>query len=158
MDISVTYMKPTAVLYARASGPYEQSVEEAWGRMLSWLDLRRVRARTPRGFGIINDNPRSVHPGQRRYDACIELQPGLVSDSQAGIESKMTPGGAFAVARVRGPHAAISRAFKYLRSEWVPKHGLTVDEDRPHLEIYLNDPATTPADQLLTDVCVPVVP
>lgn len=158
MQISVTYMKPTAVLFARATGPYETSVQVAWGRMLSWLDEQRVRKRTPRGFGIINDNPRASDPDVRRYDACVELQPGLTTDPSSGIGRKMTPGGAYAVARIRGPHKVISDAFKHLRNVWVPEHGLRIDANRPHLEIYLNDPATTDPLNLLTDVCVPVSP
>lgn len=158
MQISVTYMKPTAVLYTRAIGPYERSVSTAWNHMLGWLDTQRVRRRTPRGFGIINDDPRSSSADDRRYDACVELQPGLTTDPSAGIGRAMTPGGAFAVARIRGPHSAIRDAFKHLRNAWVPAHGLKIDPDRPHLEIYLNDPAITDPTDLLTEVCVPVLP
>lgn len=57
-----------------------------------------------------------------------------------------------AVMHCKGPYAGLKAAYDYLFGEWLPKSG----ED-PSFEIYLNDPTDTALDDLLTDICVPLV-
>lgn len=158
MQIGYMYIRPVEVLYVRALGPYKASSVAAWNTMLAWLDAHRLRSQIVRGFGLINDDPQTTPEHQRRYDACVEAIAGLDIDHTAGVGRLTVPGGAYVVHRHVGRHRTIGAGFSYIQRKWVPGHGLKVDRRRPSLEIYLNDPATTPPKELMTDLCVPVFP
>jgi DNA gyrase inhibitor GyrI len=149
-------MRPTPVLYFGAVGPYEESIGRAWNTMLSWLEAHNLRRATPRGFGIIHDHSGSIAPPLRRYDACVELLPGFSPDPSSGIVRKVTPSGAYAQVNLKGCHGQIAENFRRIREQWSEADALVIDETRPYVEIYLNDPAATPREELLTQLCVPV--
>jgi AraC family transcriptional regulator len=158
VQIGYVYIRPVEVLYVRSLGPYRASAPAAWKGMFAWLDAHGLRSRVVRGFGISNDDPQTTPEHLRRYDACVETIAGVDADTAAGIGTLTVPGGAYVVHRHAGRHRTIGAGFSYIHRKWVPGHGLKVDKRRPYLEIYLNDPATTPHKELLTDLCVPVFP
>jgi len=149
-------LRPTPVLQYRAVGPYDRSVKEAWGTLLQWLEARDLRKLGPRAFGVIHDSSRSTDPTALRYDACVELVPGLSADPEFGIVRKVTPGGAYAQGCLKGCYGQISDAFRFMCSQWAKAEKLRIDTTRPFMEIYLNDPAKTPQDEWLTQLCVPI--
>jgi AraC family transcriptional regulator len=154
--INFVYMRPTPVLYFGAIGPYEESIGRAWDRMLSWLEAHNLRSAAPRGYGIIHDHCGAIAPPLRRYDACVELLPGFSPDPTSGIVRKVTPSGAYAQVNLKGCHRQIADRFRRLREQWSADDTLVIDETRPYMEIFLNDPAATPREELLTQLCVPV--
>lgn len=158
MRIDCRYQRPAAVAYARATGPYEASSKAAWGQMLEWLDVLGLRDKVVRGIGFIRDNPSTTGAFLRRYDACVELIPGLDADLSAGIGRQMIAGGTYAIHTHVGAHGRIPEAFSQLHRTWLPMHGFAVDYERPFMEIYLTDPATTTAAGHRTELCVPVLP
>lgn len=72
-----------------------------------------------------------------------------------GLTGGTLPGGHYAVFRYRGAYSGIGRAFDTLFRGWVVDSGATF-RSAPCLEIYLNDPRTVPAAELLTELCIPV--
>lgn len=156
MRINFVYMRPTPILYFGAVGPYEESISRAWNTMLAWLEAHNLRRATPKGFGIIHDHCGSIAPPLRRYDACVELLPGFSPDPSSGIVRKVTPSGAYAQVNLKGCHNQIAENFKRIREQWSEADALVIDETRPYVEIFLNDPAATPREELLTQLCVPV--
>ena len=156
MRMSFIYMRPTPVLYVGAIGPYEESIGRAWNKMLSWLEAHNLRRATPRGFGIIHDHCGAIAPPLRRYDACVELLPGFAPDPSSGIVRKVTPSGAYAQVTVTGCHGQIAEGFRRIREHWSDTDALVIDETRPYVEIYLNDPGATAREELVTQLCVPV--
>lgn len=158
MQIGYVYIRPVEALYVRAVGPYKLAAGTAWQSMFAWLDEHGLRSRMTRGFGIINDDPQTTPEHLRRYDACVEVGEGMGVDPAAGIGRLTVPGGAYVVHRHVGRHRTIGAGFSYIHRKWVPGQGLKVDKRRPYLEIYLNDPASTPERELVTELCVPVFP
>jgi AraC family transcriptional regulator len=154
--IKFAYLRPTPVLHYRAMGPYDQSVKEAWGTLLGWLDAHDLRKLGPRAFGVIHDCSRSTDAAALRYDACVELVPGLRAEPDLGILRRMTPGGAYAQGFLKGCYSQISEGFRYISSQWAEAENLRIDTSRPFMEIYLNDPAATPKAEWLTQLCVPI--
>ncbi len=156
MRFQYVYMRPTPVLYSGATGSFEQSAQQAWNTMLGWLDADQRRLGSPRGFGIFREDETSSEPQIYRYDACIELKPGFSADPSNGIVRRVTPHGAYALARIKGSHRRIGETFRLICEEWSESDAIVIDRERPFMHIYLNDPATTPADELIAQLCVPV--
>ncbi len=64
-------------------------------------------------------------------------------------------GGEYAVATHHGPYDRLGQTYAKLCGQWLPENGYE-PRSAPSFEIYRNNPQTTPAEDLLTDVHVPV--
>ncbi len=157
MTLTYRFHRPISVLYARAVGPYASSSVAAWSLMLDWLDERRCRDRVPQGIGVIRDDPSKTGQFLRRYDACVELIPGLESDLHAGIGRQTLPGGSYAIHTHIGPHAALNEKLSTFHRQWLPATGHVVDDSRSFMEIYIDDPAKTDTAKLRTELCIPIL-
>ena len=156
MRIKFVYLRPKPVLHYRALGPYDQSVKEAWDTLFGWLDARDLRKFGPRAYGVIHDSSRSTDAAALRYDACVEIVPGLSAAPELGIVRRVTPSGAYAQGVLKGCYGQISDGFRTMCAQWAAAENLRVDSSRPLMEIYLNDPAKTPREEWLTQLCVPI--
>ncbi|HUS97260.1 MAG TPA: GyrI-like domain-containing protein [Hyphomicrobiaceae bacterium] len=155
MSTGLVYLRPMTVAYARRTGPHGTSSLEAWAHMLGWLDQQGYRAMVPRGFGLIHKAAALRDQTDPVYDACVELVDPVTVDLEAGIDRGHLKGGAFLLQRHSGPVELIGEAFRKLRTEEATRRGLKCDENRPMIEIYLDDPYRSPAPHRL-DLCVPV--
>jgi AraC family transcriptional regulator len=148
------------VLYARSAGVYAVSVAQAWHTMTLWLKARDARHLVKRGIGVFHDNPSVTAPEAQRYDACVRLgaDATLDADPEAGIGHQTLAGGAYAVHSHMGAYEAMGELFSNLRTEAVAKRGLSIDDGRPFVAIYLNDPMRTREVHRHTELCIPVIP
>ena len=73
----------------------------------------------------------------------------------AGLERHRIPGGRHAVLRYVGPYASMHRAYRWLYGRWLPASGETPRDDPVH-EVYLTDPAVTPAVRSITEILLPL--
>jgi effector-binding domain-containing protein len=76
-------------------------------------------------------------------------------EGQGRVQAGEIPAAEAAVARHVGPYDQLAAANEAVR-EWIAAHG-RVSGGAP-IEIYLNDPQSTPIDQLETDVIWPLAP
>lgn len=156
--VTYRYMRPAAVLYARAVGPYETSSVEAWATIGRFLDRHAIRRRVKQGYGFFRDNPRITAPELLRYDACIPVIPDVDPLADEGIGRQTLPGGAYAVHTHVGSYIETGELFSQLHRDIVPRRGLLVDYDRPFLTVFLNDPQVTRTVHRRTELCIPVLP
>jgi AraC family transcriptional regulator len=54
-----------------------------------------------------------------------------------------------------GPYATLAGAYDWLYGVWLPQSG-EEPRDAPPIELYVNDPRTTPPNDLRTDIRLPV--
>ena len=157
MDVAIKELPARRVLAMRHIGPY-QSVTQVWDGLLLWARQREFLGRVEACIGIPYDDPAVVPADQIRYDACFGLgagaEPALVG-GDGEVRWHEIEGGRYAVYRHVGPYSLIGEAFDRLYGQWLPKSGLTL-RAAPPLEIYLNDPGKTPADQLVTELALPI--
>jgi AraC family transcriptional regulator len=106
-------------------------------------------------IGISYDNPEVTPEDKLRYDACITV-PEKVETSGEFV-FRTLKGGEFAVYRFIGKDIEIAQAYQDIFGDWLPDSGYQVD-DRPCMEIYLNDPEKDPEHKFVMDICVPVKP
>lgn len=156
MELTVTVKKlpPLRVACVRHVGPYAQC-EETWEKLCSLAGRLGLFGPQTRMFGAGHDDPAITPPEKLRSDACL-----TVPDSFAGTpELPVTVLGdaEYATAVVKGPYSLLAPAFAHLRGVWGPDSGREFAR-APSLAFYLNDPRTTPAEELLTEICVQLEP
>jgi AraC family transcriptional regulator len=155
--LSCRYLRPSSVVYIRATGPYDQSGKAAWQQMRAWIELHNIPKPIARGIGFIRDNPQKTGPFLRRYDACIDIVPGIDIDYHAGVGRQTLPGGTFAVYTHVGSHHALPETFASLKHEAISGRGFRIDEARAFMEVYLDDPLLVPIAECRTELCVPIL-
>jgi effector-binding domain-containing protein len=82
---------------------------------------------------------------------CLPVLPGATAGP--GVDLETVPGGTAASTVHVGPYSAMEPTYAALQ-EWVAANGKR--PAGPPREVYLNDPATVPASELLTEIIWPV--
>jgi AraC family transcriptional regulator len=132
MNIDVIDRNPTRVAYLRYTGPFGEPVGRFWrGVVAPWLADNGL-VDCPR-YGVSVDDPRTTAPESCRYDACVELPPGL---SLTDAPETRIAGGRYAVTTFKGMGADIGPAWDRFLQAFATGHRLRLDEARPPFEHY----------------------
>jgi AraC family transcriptional regulator len=155
--VGLVYLRPRQVAFVRAYGPYKASADQAWSKMTGWLARHGLSDTSDFGYGLLLDNPTEVSPDSCRYDACVQVPDQLENLKSDGLAFQKLPGGPFARVRYVGPMNGVREQFVAIRDQWLPRQlRLGVDNHRPFMVIYVQDPARGDRSRIRCDVCVPV--
>jgi len=155
MKIDVIDRKPTRVAYLRYTGPFGEPVGRFWrGTVAPWLADNGL-VDCPR-YGVAVDDPRTTAPESCRYDACVELPPGI---SLADAPETRIAGGRYAVTTFKGKGTDIGPAWDRFLQAFETEGSLRLDEARPPFEHYPRG-ATYEARNgtFACELCLPVAP
>lgn len=154
MDVEIRDLPARRVVAMRKLGPYTE-VPRVWDALLLWMRQRELTSRVESCIGVPYDDPEQVPSGQIRYDACFGLAPGPDPDLGDELHWLDIAGGPYAVYRHVGPYSQIGEAFGRLYGLWLPQSGVAL-RAAPPLEFYINNPETTSADRLVTELALPI--
>ena len=119
----------------------------------SLLTLRgQLPAAQARYFGIYYDDPDACPASALRAEVAIYTGEAPVA---APFEQRLLPGGRYAVLHHRGTYAGLHRAYDWLCRDWLLQSPYRLAET-PCIEEYRNDCKTTPPQELLTDIWLPL--
>jgi AraC family transcriptional regulator len=132
MKIDFLERNPVRVAYLRYTGPYGEPLGRFWrGTVAPWLADHGL-IDCPR-YGVSLDDPMKTVPGSCRYDACVELPPGL---SLPDAPETRIAGGRYAVTHFRGTGADIGPAWTNFLQACHGDPSFTPDTSRPPFEHY----------------------
>ena len=154
MKVTIKNLPPVRVACVRHVGPYE-NCGVAWDKIGELLGATGHIGPGSQMLGISYDDPENNPPATLRYDAAVSVPDDF--DAPEGITMRELAGGDYAVFTHHGPYNQVSRAYRHLLGEWLPRSGREL-ADTPCFEVYLNDPESTPESELLTDVFAPLAP
>ncbi len=150
VDVRVESIPVLRVAFMRHTGPYE-GVGETWEKLMAWAGPRGLVGKDTTILGVPYDDPEVTPPEKVRYDACIVVDEHFRPEGEVGVQQ--VGGGEYAVTTHRGPYRSVGETFDRLCGEWLPASGREL-RSAPPLLVCRN---TGPED-LLTDVCMPLVP
>lgn len=154
MQPEIRTIEPMHVVYVRRTGPYAKSAEEAFGILMPFAYRNRLTGKQAKCIGISHDDPVITPEGKLRYDACLTVPPGIKPEGE--IQTKVIPGGKYAVFLHRGPYEKLSETYTGICKGWAPECGLTF-RNEPPFELYLNrDPRRTKPENLRTEIWIPL--
>ena len=140
------------VIGVRHTGPYPQM-----GRSFQVMSEGLAKAGLwPKARGMVAvyfDDPAVVDARKLRGLAAICVEPG--TQVPPGFEVLDLDAGRYAVARVTGPYTGLAAAYDWLYGTWLAQSG-EVPRDCPCYEVYVNNPADTPPQDLITDIYLPL--
>lgn len=163
MDVRIKTFAPCLVAAVRHTGAYDES-GPAWDALCGGLAKNGLLSAQAVAYGVSYDNPDITPPSKCRMDACVSLPQGLDETCEAlrpllldekiflrhvGGEQK------YAALLVKGSYMLLHPAYRSLFGMWFPQSGHEPFND-PGFEIYWNSPKTTPENELLTEICIPL--
>ncbi|MCH7945849.1 MAG: GyrI-like domain-containing protein [Armatimonadetes bacterium] len=152
MATEIRDIEPIHVVGMKHSGPYH-GIGDTFEKILGKADAAGWPMQGC--LGIYYDDPTEVAEEELRSAACIITPEGFDPDDKA-VEAFSVDGGKYAVMRHVGPYEKLPDAWMKFYSEELPKLGM--DDAGPPYERYVNHPDTTPAEELITDLHIPVKP
>ncbi len=152
LDVEIRKIPAKRVAYVRHVGPY-QECGKAWETLCSWMGSQGLMRPGMEMMGLSYDDPDITDPERLRYDACASVDVDFEPEGSVG--KKTVRGGDHAIYRHRGPYEKLSESYRRLYGEWLPQSGREA-ADAPCVEVYYNDPDSTPPDELETDILLPL--
>lgn len=132
MNLRIIERAPVSVVGLRYTGPLGQPLGRFWRTTVNpWLAEHGLLD-CPR-YGVTLDNPLRTAPQLCRYDACVELPPGLVLEQAAQLT---IAGGSYAVTSFKGDATTIGAAWDGLAGAVFASGAWRIDDSRPPFEHY----------------------
>ena len=153
---SVTYpveireMDSLSLVGFKHQGDY-MDIGKSFEKLFVYASTHGLMGKNTRSVGLYYDDPQTVDAEKLRSVACISNNKNQTIDPHSGLQEYMIPAGKVVSVVFKGPYAELDKAYNWLFGEWIPEseHELV---DFPPFEEYLNDPKTTPPNELLTSI------
>ncbi len=134
-------------------GPYT-NLGRAFQQLGGALASHNLFSRVTGLFAVYHDAPGATPEQEMRSHAAVFISDDFRKDI-AGFDYFDVAGGRYAVMAHKGPYATLASAYEWLYGKWLPQSG-EEPRDAPPIEFYVNDPRTTPPDDLRTDIRLPL--
>ncbi|QFR49634.1 AraC family transcriptional regulator [Sulfurimonas lithotrophica] len=145
---------PIDVLYARKTGDYRTSADEAWNVIVDFAYANDLSGKVKFRYGIAHDNPAIVESDKIRYDACLEINDKSIKPN-GKIQAKQLSGGKYAVFMHNGSYEQLDKTYKNI-GDWIVDSGVEL-RDEPQFQKYLDlDPREVEVQDLQTEIYVPI--
>jgi AraC family transcriptional regulator len=153
VNIDVVERAAVRVATVHYQGPFGEPLGRFWrGTVSAWLAEHDLMD-CPR-YGVCIDDPTNTPPQDCRYDACVELPPGL---SLPDADEACVAGGRYAVTRFSGTAAQVGAAWTAFFNAAIAL-GLTRDTTRPVMERYPRGAAHDHrTGAFVCELCIPLV-
>jgi AraC family transcriptional regulator len=154
MNATIKTIEPMQVAFVRAVGPYgSPALAHAWQTLFQWAFPRGLVRGVPKMLGVCHDDPDVTPPDKIRYDACLVVEQPIQGEGEIGVQT--IGGGEWATTVHKGPYDKLNETYAELCGRWIPQSNCRLRASAG-IEFYLNNPQTTPAAELLTEVCMPI--
>lgn len=153
MEVTIQTKAALRVACARATGPYTTSSRQAWEMLVAWAAPKGLFVPGALCLGIGHDAPGLTPADMLRYDACVSVGPEVAAEGDIAIAE--IAGCDYAVALHKGPYEGLEATYRGIYEDWLPGSGRKAAL-RPPYEVYVNNPETTAAEELLTEINVPL--
>lgn len=152
MNIDIVERAPARIAYLRYTGPLGEPLVRFWrGTVAPWLADHDL-IDCPR-FGVCLDDPLTTSSAACRYDAGVELPPGV---NLPDAEQTTIAGGAHAVARFKGTGAQIGGAWREFLAAAAAR-SLAPDTARAPFEYYPRGAGYDPRSGVFAcELCLPL--
>lgn len=153
MEVTIETMPALRLATVRHVGPYSE-IGATFHRLGVIAGAAGLYAHAdPRMIALYHDDPETTAAADLRSDAALVLRDAVAVPE--GLTEASVPAGRYARVTHRGPYSGLGDTWARLMGKWLPQSGFRVGAGTPY-EMYVNDPRTTPTDDLRTDLYLPL--
>ena len=142
------------VIYIRLSGDYKlNDYGGTWGRLWQFIKEQKLPMGDFSPLCIYHDDPKVTPPEKLRTDVCMVLPSFATAKGDIGF--KQLAAGRYAIFLYKGPYEHLQAVYDTIYGKYIPEMECSL-RDESSAERYLNNPADTAPEELLTEIYIPV--
>lgn len=142
------------VIYIRLFGDYRlNDYCGTWMRLWQFIKEQNLPMGEVMPLCIYHDDPKVTPTDKLRTDVCMVMPEITTPHGDVGF--KQLPEGLYAIFSYKGPYENLQAVYDTIYAKYIPEMECTL-RDEASAERYLNDPANTAPEDLLTDIYIPV--
>lgn len=145
---------PISLVVYPHQGSY-MNIGQAFEKLSGWAGIRQLFDQNTRMMAVYFHDPDNTPEAELKSLAGLTVSAEKCPDLETPFETYDVTEGKYAVLRFKGPYADMHRAYKWFFGTWLAESGFEV-ADKPPFEEYLNDPRQVAANDLLTDIYMPL--
>jgi AraC family transcriptional regulator len=158
LPVQFRHLPDWHVYYVRKQGlsdeNYTKVADEAFKILYCFLARQNVRQLVTNHLGIIHDL-KLISYESHRFDAGVTLQEPLMLEPGSEVQSCIIESGKWAVFSHQGPYNTLWQTWNWIYQYWCPASGVEIRDVAP-FEVYLQNMLTTPANELVTEIYIPI--
>lgn len=154
IEVKIEHLPKMRVACVRHIGPYENT-GPIWEKLTAWAHKEKALDKNTVFLGLYYDYSGFTPPDMLRCDACMTVDEKVKTEGDVKI--KEAGGKEYALATHVGPYKNLKNTYELLFSKGLPRLNRAYSTG-PVIEIYKNDPKSTPPDKLVTEIYVPLKP
>lgn len=157
LSFEIEYLPDFEMLYLEYKGAYDNSspLHKMWHQFYNYLKEKNLYSEQSVLFGECLDDDQISDAIHCRYNLAFILERPLAFPLDGLFQTKVHHRQKYAKFRHKGPYETCPETYQKIYAFWMFDLDLEL-KDAPTLEFYLNDDATTPPEELLTEIYIPV--
>lgn len=153
-EVFVATMPDLRVFYDRHIGPYDAStIGPFFYQFMAKVAQFGICGPQSMVLGICQDDPRDTPEEDCRYDAGVTVNGDQPCPN--GLMEQVLPGGDYVRILHKGPYDKLGETWQWIGETVFPNLGREC-RPQPPFERYVNSPADTAPDDLLTEIYIPL--
>ena len=153
-EVRIEAIPALRVAFLRHVGPYEEC-GPTFQRLMSCGGPKGCLGPNTKILAICHDDPDVTPKDKLRLDCCFTVDENFEAVDDLQVQT-LQPG-EYAILSHEGPYTGLKDAYCWLFGEWLSTSGREFG-NQPPLEVYVNDPNSTPPEELLTEIWVLLKP
>lgn len=155
LDLRIEKIDAKKVVYIRIIDWYgaSESYRNAWQKLGQFGRRNNLINHQTEYIGLSFDNPTITKPDNCRFYACFTAQQEVQPDGVFGIRD--IEGGLYAIFTLKGSYNLLLDMYYNIYMIWLPNSGFGLRKGCG-FEKYLNNPDRVIADELVTEIYVPI--
>jgi AraC family transcriptional regulator len=157
LSFETEYLPDFEMLYLEYKGAYDKlsPLQTLWNQFHSYLKEKNLYSEQSILLGECLDDDEISDAVHCRYNLALILDRPLTFPLDGFFQTKVHQRQKYAKFRHKGSYETCSETYQKIYAFWMFDVNLEL-KDAPTLEFYLNDAATTPPEELLTEIYIPV--
>lgn len=153
-DVTIREMQPIDAIGLDHLGPY-LTIGKAFETLTGLMFSRNLFQPGSKMVAVYYDDPEQGNPETLRSTACFTAGEDSASVT-APLRNLTIAGGRYAVLAHNGPYSDLGLAYQWLYQQWLRSADVEI-RNEPPVEIYLNTPRDTAPQDLMTEICIPII-
>lgn len=142
------------MIYIRLFGDYKlNDYCGTWMRLQQFVQEEKLPMGEVMPYCIFHDDPKVTPIEKLRTDVCMVMPTAVAPKGNIGF--KQLPAGRYAIFLYKGSYEHLQSVYDTIYGKYIPEMECTF-RDEASAERYLNHPADTAPDELLTEIYIPI--
>jgi len=140
-------------------GSFKEAATNGFRELQNFSESNQLLGKHNKVIGVSPDDPIKVDTSKCRYICCMRFDSDDMKtlDETDKVKRYTTEKGKYAVFTHKGPHEKIQKSYQWIVENYLPKAAFAYRKGSAPYECYLNDPATTKEEALVTEIYIPVL-